>query len=116
MRGLGAESPKTALEEAYKFIVKINPYLLYYGVKTPEQLIQLFESKINGLERELKTYKNESSYSLARRLGISDETLRDYEWVLAKFGDKWRGTLADFLNDSAKYLVMKLREHADRKE
>lgn len=110
MRALGAENPKAGLEQAYKFVVKINPYMLYYNIKTPAELITLLETQIGALKKELNAYRNEDVFSLARRLGITEKNIKGYQWVLENFGDEWQGTLADFLNDAAEYLVMKLEE------
>jgi len=109
MRGLGVEDPKEALEEAYRFIIKLNPYMIYYGVETPEDLINFFEDQIRSLKDELQKYQNE--IFLAKKLGISDKTLKYYEWFLKRYRGEWSGKLSDFLNDSAEYLAMKAREN-----
>jgi uncharacterized protein YerC len=110
MRALGAENPKAGLQQAYGFIVKLNPYLLYYNIKTPAELITLFERKISELNDELNAYRNEDVFSLARRMGITEETIRNYRRALELAGDKWQGSLVDYLNDSVEYAMRKLRE------
>jgi len=107
MRGLGVETPQEALEQAYRFIVKVNPYMLYYGIKSPVDLVKHLEARIEKLRKELDAYRNEDAFSLARRLGVTDRAIRFYKRFLADYGDEWNGTLADFLNDSVEYMAIK---------
>ena len=58
MRGLGVETPQEALEQAYRFIVKVNPYMLYYGIKSPVDLVKHLEARIEKLRKELDAYRN----------------------------------------------------------
>ena len=78
MRALGCSSPEEALKIAVGFAVKLNPYLLYRGVKTPSQLINYFEGQIEELKKELEELKrkleeerNKGENELATRLGIN---------------------------------------------
>ncbi|MFH0897850.1 MAG: hypothetical protein V1850_07405 [Candidatus Bathyarchaeota archaeon] len=116
MRALGAENPKVGLEQAYKFIAKINPYVLNYNVKTPAELVSHLEAQINALKNELNTYTDEDVLSLAKRIGITDETIRSYQWWIRNYGDRWNGTLVDFLNESVEGFMRGVRGRDESSE
>jgi hypothetical protein len=96
MRALGCSSLKEALTEAYEFAVKINPYMLYHGVKTPAELITFLENRIQELKHENEKLQNQDEFQLGLRLGLSAETLAGYVYVKEHCG--FPGSLSDFIN------------------
>jgi hypothetical protein len=49
---LGAKTPKEGLKHVYDISVKMNTYILYHGVKTPQDLIEQFEKRIKDMKDE----------------------------------------------------------------
>ena len=76
--------------------MKVNPYMLYYGLKTPSSLISYLEGKIEELKRKLEEERNQDEWKLAKRLGLSGETLAGYVFVKQHRG--FPGSLSDFLD------------------
>jgi hypothetical protein len=101
-RILGVEDPEEALKVLLAFAVKLNPYILHYKVKTPEDLIEYFESSIRRQREELKACKDQirqltttDETSLARRMGLDDRAFNAHREICS---EGFNGTLADFLN------------------
>jgi len=86
-----------ALKFANEFAVKLNPYLLYHGVKTPSQLVVYFGGQIKALRKELEEERNQDENALAARLGINPLLAQTVYQILRKTSN-FSGTLGDFIN------------------
>jgi len=96
MRVLGCRSPEEALKIANEFAVRLNPYILYYNVKTPAQLIDYFENKVKELKGDVERLWNRDENALATQLGINSILMQVSYQIAKQLG--YQGTLGDFLN------------------
>lgn len=77
-RSLGYEDTKEALQEIYTFIVKLTPYMIYYGIDSAQGLIDHFELEVRDLKKKIQQYETEHPEATLKRLGISSKTFQTY--------------------------------------
>lgn len=81
MQVQGVKTPEEGLRQAYEMQAKMNPYILYHGVKTPKNLIEHLEKRVLSHKKE----KEEVIETCSRLLKEADDKVTAMNLKIEEF-------------------------------